>query len=79
MENNTTTRRSFLKASGALGAGLFLWFYLPPSSRVQAATSPVNQTKPLSKPNAFIRILPDNTRLLYIKLKWGKGFILLYR
>ncbi|MEH1868135.1 MAG: xanthine dehydrogenase family protein molybdopterin-binding subunit [Nostoc sp.] len=74
MENNTTTRRSFLKASGAVGAGLFLGFYLPPTSRVEAATSPANPTKPLSKPNAFIRILPDNTVTIIVhKVEMGQG------
>ncbi|MFN6560862.1 MAG: molybdopterin cofactor-binding domain-containing protein [Nostoc sp. ChiSLP01] len=74
MENNTTTRRSFLKASGAAGAGLFLGFFLPPTSRVQAATSLANQTKPLSKPNAFIRILPDNTVTIIVhKVEMGQG------
>ncbi|MFW9258715.1 molybdopterin cofactor-binding domain-containing protein [Nostoc sp. CALU 546] len=74
MENNTTTRRSFLKASGTVGAGLFLGFYLPPTSRVQAATSPANPTKPLSKPNAFIRILPDNTVTIVVhKVEMGQG------
>ncbi|MEH2155361.1 xanthine dehydrogenase family protein molybdopterin-binding subunit [Nostoc sp.] len=74
MENNTTTRRSFLKASGAVGAGLFLGFYLPPTSRVEAATSPANSTKPLSKPNAFIRILPDNTVTIIVhKVEMGQG------
>ncbi|MBN3884613.1 MULTISPECIES: xanthine dehydrogenase family protein molybdopterin-binding subunit [unclassified Nostoc] len=74
MENNTTTRRSFLKASGAVGAGLFLGFYLPLTSRVEAATSPVNPTKPLSKPNAFIRILPDNTVTIIVhKVEMGQG------
>lgn len=74
MENNRTTRRSFLYASGAVGAGLLLGFYLPPTSRVEAATSPANLTLPLPKPNAFIRILPDNTVTIIVhKAEMGQG------
>jgi isoquinoline 1-oxidoreductase subunit beta len=74
MENNTTTRRTFLKASGAMGVGLLLGFYLPPTKRVQADTSTANPTKAPSNPNAFIRIMPDNTVTIIVhKAEMGQG------
>ncbi len=74
MDQNTMKRRTFLKASGAVGAGLLLGFYLPPTSRVQAATSQANETQPRPNPNAFIRIMPDNTVTIILhKSEMGQG------
>ena len=62
-------RRTFLKGSAALGAGLILGFHLPtgraaPSAAAGAAFAP----------NAFLRIAPDNTITVLVKhLEMGQG------
>ncbi|WP_414562208.1 MULTISPECIES: molybdopterin cofactor-binding domain-containing protein [unclassified Anabaena] len=72
MEPNMMKRRTFLKASGEVGVGLFLGFYLPLPNRLQAAASPGNQTQ--SQINAFIRIEPDNIVTIIVhKAEMGQG------
>jgi isoquinoline 1-oxidoreductase beta subunit len=72
MEPNMMKRRNFLKASGEVGVGLFLGFYLPLPNRLPAAASPANQTQPHL--NAFIRIEPDNTVTIIVhKAEMGQG------
>ena len=66
------TRREFLKAGTALGAGLTLGFHLTPARAakrvVQTATGEV------FAPNAFIRIAPDSTVTVLVKhLEMGQG------
>jgi isoquinoline 1-oxidoreductase beta subunit len=69
MKQNSIGRRTFLKSSGAVSAGLFLGFYLPPTKQVSAATA-----QPHPKPNAFIRIMPDNTVTIILhKSEMGQG------
>ncbi|HRD67572.1 MAG TPA: xanthine dehydrogenase family protein molybdopterin-binding subunit [Candidatus Competibacter sp.] len=64
-------RRTFLKASAALGAGLTLGFYLPPGRAAQQAAA---ATATAFAPNAFLRIAPDNTVTVLVKhLEMGQG------
>jgi isoquinoline 1-oxidoreductase subunit beta len=65
-------RREFLKTGAAGSAGLILGFYLPPRrSRGQAAQADGSQ---IFKPNAWIRITPDNQiTLLVEKPEMGQG------
>ena len=67
---NGISRRSFLKAGGALGGGLVLGFFIPAANKfaiAQAAAAP-------SAPNAFLRIAPDNTVTVIVnRLEFGQG------
>lgn len=68
------SRRNFLKAVGATGAGLILGFYLPPGKRGEAAATTIKQDQHSIKPNAFIRIAPDNTVTIVVhKSEMGQG------
>ena len=63
------SRRAFLIASAALGAGLTLGFYLPSGRAAKAAASDA-----MFAPNAFLRIAPDNTITVLVKhLEMGQG------
>ncbi|MCC9000635.1 MAG: xanthine dehydrogenase family protein molybdopterin-binding subunit, partial [Candidatus Contendobacter sp.] len=63
------SRRAFLIASAALGAGLTLGFYLPSGRAAKAAASDA-----VFAPNAFLRIAPDNTITVLVKhLEMGQG------
>jgi isoquinoline 1-oxidoreductase beta subunit len=67
-------RRQFLQASGALGAGLTLAFYLPPAlaGNLRKLGSPQNGG--LFEPNAFIRIAADSRVTVIVKhLEMGQG------
>lgn len=67
----STSRRDFLKASAAAGVGLVIGFYVPGRGRLLAATPAADKTYP---PNAFLRILPDNTVVIQVtKLEFGQG------
>ena len=66
------TRRDFIKAGAALGAGLTLGFHLTPARAgkrvVQTAAGEA------FAPNAFIRVAPDNTVTVLVKhLEMGQG------
>jgi len=65
-------RRQFLKTSASGSAGLVLGFYLPPRrSHTRAALA---ETPQVLKPNAWIRITPDNQiTLLVEKPEMGQG------
>ncbi|MES2071604.1 MAG: xanthine dehydrogenase family protein molybdopterin-binding subunit [Pseudomonadota bacterium] len=64
------SRRRFLKASGVIGGGLVLGFYLPGGNRFANAQAPA----PVSAPNAFLRIAPDNTVTIAVnRLEFGQG------
>ena len=66
------SRRRFLKASGVVGGGLVLGFYLPNGGGrfANAQTPPA----PVSAPNAFLRIAPDNTVTIAVnRLEFGQG------
>ena len=62
------SRRTFLKA----GSGLVLGFYVAGGGRfARAADAP---PKPVSAPNAFLRIAPDNTVTVQVnRLEFGQG------
>ena len=63
-------RRSFMKTAGALGGGLVLGFFVPGSNRFANAQA----AKPVSAPNAFLRIAPDNTVTVMVnRLEFGQG------
>ena len=64
------SRRTFLKAGAALGAGLTLGFYLPAGRAAQQTAA----TATAFAPNAFLRIAPDNTITVLVKhLEMGQG------
>ncbi len=69
---DSLSRRDFLKAGAALGAGLTLAFYLPPArARRLAVATPAGEA---FAPNAFIRIAPDGTVTVLVKhLEMGQG------
>jgi isoquinoline 1-oxidoreductase beta subunit len=65
-----SARRSFMKTAGALGGGLVLGFFVPGSNRFANAQA----AKPVSAPNAFLRIAPDNTVTVMVnRLEFGQG------
>jgi isoquinoline 1-oxidoreductase beta subunit len=73
---NTVGRRDFLKAGATGGAALVLGFYLPSrSSRIMAAQAAGSEAAgKIFKPNAWIRITPDNQiTLLVEKPEMGQG------
>ena len=57
-------RRSFLKLAGLAGGGLVLAFYLGEKS---AASTPAGDAAKIFAPNAFVRIAPDGTIVIYAK------------
>jgi isoquinoline 1-oxidoreductase beta subunit len=64
------SRRGFLKATGAVSGGLILGFFVPGAGRLALA----QPDKPMSAPNAFLRIAPDNTVTVSInRLEFGQG------
>jgi isoquinoline 1-oxidoreductase subunit beta len=69
-------RREFLKTGGAGGAALVLGFYLPSRrSRIWAAPAPDSETSAtIFKPNAWVRITPDNQITLLVEQpEMGQG------
>jgi len=67
--NAPVSRREFLGAAGALGAGLVISVYLPGCSRPQSSTS----AEPLT-PNAWLRIFPDERVLVVVdRSEMGQG------
>jgi isoquinoline 1-oxidoreductase subunit beta len=64
------SRRSFLKAAGVAGGGLVLGFFVPGANRFARAQA----QQPVSAPNAFLRIAPDNTITVAVnRLEFGQG------
>jgi isoquinoline 1-oxidoreductase subunit beta len=64
------SRRGFLKAASVAGGGLVLGFFVPGANRFANA----QQAAPVSTPNAFLRIAPDNTVTVAInRLEFGQG------
>ncbi|TFW07736.1 xanthine dehydrogenase family protein molybdopterin-binding subunit, partial [Oxalobacteraceae bacterium OM1] len=64
------SRRDFLKTATVAGGGLVLGFIVPGANRFALA----QQAKPVSAPNAFLRIAPDNTVTIAInRLEFGQG------
>ncbi|GAA4033725.1 xanthine dehydrogenase family protein molybdopterin-binding subunit [Actimicrobium antarcticum] len=64
------SRRSFMKATGVLGGGLMLGFFVPGANKFAFAEAP----KPVYAPNAFLRIAPDNTVTVAVnRLEFGQG------
>ena len=66
------SRRQFLKASAAAGAGLVIGFTFAGGNKlVRAATSAAEGA---FAPNAFVRVAPDNTVTVLIKhIEFGQG------
>ena len=70
-----TSRREFLKASAAAGAGLVIAFYVAPARQMAWAQGPVASPK-VYPPNAFVRIAPDNSILIQVsKIDIGQGVL----
>ncbi|MGF1629652.1 MAG: molybdopterin cofactor-binding domain-containing protein [Kiloniellaceae bacterium] len=66
------SRRQFLKASAAAGAGLVIGFALAGGNKMAAAAAA--QTAEGFAPNAFVRVAPDNTVTVLIKhIEFGQG------
>lgn len=67
-----TSRRTFLKATGAVSGGLVIGFNLAVGNRIAAAQAP--QAASLNQPNAFLRIARDGTVTVQVKhLEFGQG------
>lgn len=64
---NDLSRRSFLKRSGAAGGGLIIAFCVAGTTRVIAATAMREPPAHDFVPNAFLRIAPDGSILIYSK------------
>ncbi|MFL6708935.1 MAG: molybdopterin cofactor-binding domain-containing protein [Massilia sp.] len=68
------SRRGFLKAGALAGGGLVLGFVMPGSHRFARAADAASAAKPVSAPNAFLRIAPDNTVSVMVnRLEFGQG------
>ncbi|MDD5366512.1 MAG: xanthine dehydrogenase family protein molybdopterin-binding subunit [Gallionellaceae bacterium] len=70
--NHDPSRRAFIKAGAALGAGLTLGFHLTAARAAKLAIpTPAGEA---FAPNAFIRIAPDGTVTVLVKhLEMGQG------
>lgn len=65
------SRRKFLKASAATGAGLVLGFFIPALGRLAGAQTAARKTYP---PNAFLRVGADNSVVIQVaKTDIGQG------
>lgn len=65
------SRRQFLKASAAAGAGLVIGFTFASGHKLARAATPAEGG---FAPNAFVRIAPDNTVTVLIKhIEFGQG------
>jgi isoquinoline 1-oxidoreductase beta subunit len=66
------SRRQFLKASAAAGAGLVIGFAFAGGNKMAAAAAA--ETAEGFAPNAFVRVAPDNTVTVLIKhIEFGQG------
>lgn len=73
--SHDASRRDFIKAGAALGAGLCLGFYIKPG-RAAGKLAGAGAADPAAAfaPNAFIRIAPDGTVTVLVKhLEMGQG------
>ncbi|WP_340115419.1 xanthine dehydrogenase family protein molybdopterin-binding subunit [Pelagibius sp. 7325] len=69
----TASRRLFLKASAAAGAGLVIGFTFAGGNKMAAAATPAADDA-VFVPNAFVRVAPDNTVTVLMKhLEMGQG------
>lgn len=67
------SRRQFLKASAAAGAGLVIGFAFAGGNRIAAAAETATADGVFA-PNAFIRVAPDNSVTVLIKhIEFGQG------
>ena len=68
MDNNSFSRRNFLKVSSVIGSGLAIGFHFPFGNKLMAA-----EAKEF-KPNIFISVLPDDRILVAVaKAEMGQG------
>ena len=66
------SRRQFLKASAAAGAGLVIGFTFAGGNKLARAATSVGEGA--FAPNAFVRVAPDNTVTVLIKhIEFGQG------
>jgi len=75
-EDRSVTRRTVLKSAVVLGTGLVVSFWLSPdlSVRAQSAVDDNERAATAWKPNAFIRISPDNHVVVTLhKAEMGQG------
>ncbi|GAB4354472.1 MAG: xanthine dehydrogenase family protein molybdopterin-binding subunit [Kiloniellaceae bacterium] len=67
------SRRQFLKASAAAGAGLVIGFTFAGGNKIAAAAASASGDAAFA-PNAFVRVAPDNTVTVLIKhIEFGQG------
>ncbi|MFC5522359.1 xanthine dehydrogenase family protein molybdopterin-binding subunit [Polaromonas jejuensis] len=67
----SVSRRRFVQASAATGAGLVIGFFIPSLLRVASAQQPSSKVFP---PNAFLRVAPDNAVYVQVsKVDIGQG------
>jgi isoquinoline 1-oxidoreductase beta subunit len=73
LETNGLQRRTFLRATASLSAGLVVAFFVPAGIRKAFAQEPAAAKPPVS-PNAFIHIAPDNSVTVLLKhSEMGQG------
>ncbi|MGZ3185005.1 MAG: molybdopterin cofactor-binding domain-containing protein [Telluria sp.] len=64
------SRRTFMKSAAVAGSGLVLGFVIPGGNRIARAAD----AAPVSQPNAFLHIAPDNTVTVAVnRLEFGQG------
>ena len=69
MDNNSFSRRNFLKVSSVIGSGLAIGFHFPFGNKLIGA-----QSNDLNKLNTFISILPNDKIILSVaKAEMGQG------
>jgi isoquinoline 1-oxidoreductase beta subunit len=74
MKVSALDRGSFLRLTGALGAGLGIAFHLPASARAAAAAGADPAGPGNFVPNAWVRIAPDETVTIVVaKSEMGQG------
>ena len=61
MDNNSFSRRNFLKVSSVIGSGLAIGFHFPFGHKLMGA-----QASDINKLNTFISILPDDKIIAFI-------------
>ncbi|MCW2241252.1 xanthine dehydrogenase family protein molybdopterin-binding subunit [Azospirillum canadense] len=72
----TASRRSFLKGAGAVGGGLVIGAMLPRGAFAAEAKAPTIIGPADPRPQAFVRIAPDNTVTVLVKhLDKGQGIM----
>lgn len=72
MNNSENSRRKFLKSGILLGGGLLVSFTVPQSGRLGKFLAP--NSVEVFKPNAFLRIMPDNSITVVLShVEMGQG------